>query len=489
MSQKIHARPNKHFIWLDIVLLLLLTVYVLAGIDLVPFHGDEATFILMSEDYDKIVKQGDPGLVLFNPEGSSKQYTRLSIGSIQVFSVGLARDITNIEDSLDRWMWGASWDENIAQGNMPSAQVLRLARACSALLGALSIVLFFITARLLFSSRLAAWAATLVLATHGDILVNIRRAMQEGPKFFFLILTIYIATHVLKDFQSMKLRRYLYVLLGIFSGITLAAKQDTALMLIAVYLALALLPAWKKETIQTVLTNILYLGTATILAVAFFLAFMPVFWGWWENVLVLIGLATILFQLPVWKVDRAAKPLALAGFALIIGMSILAPTLWVKFPTPVTSMIEARESILKGQVAGYKDNNLFYLDSARNKLTFLLETTLTSRVMYMESPSFDVPPIHEQITAYENSPISGRTGSLLADGFVAVLAIIGVWALLRQFNAESLLIYSMLITSGILLFATVPLPWQRYFLIMQIPYALIAGAGAGQIWKWGKFIK
>jgi hypothetical protein len=120
-------------------------------------------------------------------------------------------------------------------------------------------------------------------------------------------------------------------------------------------------------------------------------------------------------------------------------------------------------------------------------MLFLFGTILTSKVMYMEVPSFDIPPVHEQIAYYENLPVSGRTGSLVADGFVAVLVVVGGWSLLKQFNAESLLIYSLLITTGVLLFAMVPLPWQRYYLIMQIPLSLIAGAGANQIWGWTKF--
>lgn len=483
MSQKIHAKLDKYYAWLDLTLLFLLIVYILSGINLVPFHGDESTFILMSEDYDKIVKQGDFKRVLFNPAGNPKQYIRLSTGSILAFSIGFARDITNTEGPMNKWLWGSSWEENIKQGNMPDSQLLRLARTCSALMGALSVVLFFMTARQFLSSRLAAWLATLALATQGDLLMSFRRAIQEGPKFFFLILTLYVASHVLKDFRSMKTRRYLYVLLGIASGLTLAAKQDTAPTLIAVYLALALIPIWKKETVQTTLINVLYLGAATILAFACFLAFMPVFWGWWESVFVLIGFVTILFQLPVWKIDRAAKPLALTGCVLIIGMTIASPTLWSRFPTPITSMLETRDSIIGGQVKLYRGNNF---NTVKDRMTFLLKATLTSKVMYMEAPSFDIPPVHEQIAAYEDSLVSGRTGSLLADGLVAVLAVIGGWSLLRQFNAESLLIYSLLITSGILLFAMVPLPWQRYYLIMQIPYSLIAGAGANQIWIWGK---
>lgn len=282
------------------------------------------------------------------------------------------------------------------------------------------------------------------------------------------------------------MRRYPYVLLGICSGLTLAAKQDIVPMLAAVYLALALTPIWKKEAIRIIVINFLYLSLATSLAFAFFLAFMPVFWGWWESVLALIGLVTMLFQLPVWKIDQKAKPLALAGCFLLIGMSIVSPTLWGKLLNPVTNMVETREAMIGGQLDDPGDKNLFNPNTAKKRLTFLLKTTLTSNVMYSEVSSFDIPPFHKQIEAYEASRLSGRTGSPLADGLVVLLAVIGVWALLRQFNAEGLLICSMLITTAVLLFVMVPLYWQRYFLIMQIPYSLIAGVGANQIWIWGK---
>jgi hypothetical protein len=484
MSQKIHARLNKDFIWLDLILLLLLAGYILSGINLVPFHGDESTLILMSEDYDKIVKQGDLKDVLFNPKGTPNQNIRLSTGSVLPFSIGVARDITHAGGPIKKWLWSASWEENVIQGDMPNSKLLFLARTCSALMGILSIVLFFITARLLFTSRLVAWTATLVLATHSDILVNFRRAMQEGPKFLFLILTLYVASHILKDLYRLKIRRYLYVMLGAASGLTLAAKQDTAPMLVAIYLALALLPIWQKETFQIILSNLLYLGAAASFAFACFLAFMPVFWGWWDSMLVLTGFVTILFQLPVWKIDPAAKLLALAGCLLIVGVAIESPTQWRRIQAPVISMIETRKSLMRDQVEYYQGNNLFYLSTAGKKILFLFETMLTSKAMYMEAPSFDIPPVHEQITAYEGSMVSGRNGSLLADGCVAVLAIVGGWSLLKRFNAESLLVYSLLITSGILLFVMVPLAWQRYFLIMQIPYSLIAGVGANEIWIW-----
>ncbi len=480
IPQKIHAGPNKYSFWLDIALLLLLIVYILSGISIVPFHGDESTYIVMSEDYSKIMKQHDFKRVLFNPDGNSKQYLRLSTGGILTMSIGFAREITNNNDPIKKWLWGTTWAENITQGNMPRARLLQLARGCSALMGALSVVFLLLSAYQLSPSRLVAWCTVLLFATHGDILVNIRRAMQEGPKFLFLLLTLYIAFLVLKDFQFLGKRRHLYVFLGIASGLTLAAKQDTAPMLVAIYIALALIPIWKKETVQTIIVNFLYLGAATSLAYAFFLAFMPVFWGWWETTIALIGFAIILFQLPLLKTKRILWILVFTGWVLIISMIIRSPNLWQQFSTPLTSMIQARQAILGGQITIVSDPI-----TAQNRLHFLLSNIFRSKVMYMESSSFDVQPFHEQIAIYEDSFLSGRTGSPYWDGFIAIWAVLGGWSLIRKFRAESFLIYSLLVICSVMLFAMIPLLWQRYFLIMQIPYSLIAGVGMGEAWAWG----
>jgi 4-amino-4-deoxy-L-arabinose transferase-like glycosyltransferase len=485
MSQKKHGIPHNPLSWLDIVFLLLTVLYVLFGITLVPFHGDESTYIILSEDYDRI-KQGHIERVLYDPDDNPKQYLRLSTGSILAFSIGVARDIIGYEGTTNKWLWGATWEYNVAHGNMPEMRLLYMARACSALMGVTGIILLFLTAWRLFSSRLAAWSAVLLFVTNGPILVNIRRAMQEGPKFLFLILTIYFATYVIKSFQDGKMRRYPYALLGVASGLTLAAKQDTVPVLVAVYLALGLIPLWKREALRTILTNLFYLGVSGVLAYVFFLAFMPVFWNWWGTMFMLMGLAVILFQLPMWKIDRMAKPFVVMGLALVVGMTLMKPSLYGEILTPVESMVETREAILKGDLQGYVGQGLFDPTIAKSRITFLLNSTVRTEVMYMEVESFDVPPFHEQIVAYEDSLFSGRVGSPLLDGLVLVLFIVGAIYVLRDFNVESLLVCSLFVVSSFLLFAMIPSPWQRYFLIMQIPYSLLAGAGIHQVWIFGK---
>lgn len=477
---------NKNGIgWLDAAFLISLVVYILAGVSLTPFHGDESAYIWLSEDYDRVVKNHEFTEVFYTPEGNPKQYLRLTTGSILAYSIGFLRDVTDNEDPIEKWLWGETWEENIQMGKMPAPRLLTMGRAVSALMGAGSVILLFFAALQLSSSRIAAWGAALAFATQGAVLVNIRRAMQEGPKFFFLTLTILVAAFVLRNLQAMKMRWYEYAALGIASGLTLSAKQDAAPTLVAIYLALGVVPLWHRSGIHLFLLNTLYLFAATCIAYAFFLLFMPVFWDWWETAFLLIGFTLVLFQMPLVKVDRLAIPLAVAGLFLMAGMSVRSPALWGDIQTPVLAMLKTREGVVAGQSAVVGEANQFEAGSMKNRMGFLIENTISSDVMYMEMANFDVPPYHELIDAYEASGLGGRTGSLLLDGIILIFALIGGLTLMKDFTGEGFFIYSLFFVTAILLYLLIPLSWQRYFLIMQIPYSLLAGAGVG--WAWSRF--
>ncbi|MCZ2121730.1 MAG: hypothetical protein LC108_05645 [Anaerolineales bacterium] len=298
--------------------------------------------------------------------------------------------------------------------------------------------------------------------------------MQEGPKFLFLTLNVYLAVHILKGFQNGRTNRVLYLSLGISSGLALATKQDLVPMLVAIYGALGIIPIWQKQASKLILINILFLGAATIIAYAVFLICMPVFWKWWESAIALIGIGIILYQLPFWKNSRTSIFLTLASLILIISMTLKAPAQWTTLFTPVQSMVKLRQEM---SPASHESNWL------KNKAAFFAKTILFSKAMYMEVASFDVPPFHAQIQAYEDSFFSGRTDSTLIDLSIMLLAIIGGLALLMNFNSESLFTYALLVISGVLLFLATPLPWQRYLLIMQIPYSLLAGVGISSVWN------
>jgi len=500
IAQKIHTELSTHRAWIDGILLVLLATYILSGIQQVPFHGDESTYIWMSSDYDNFMKERDLSAILFNPEKemqNSDQRRRLSVGSILIYSIGIARDIANMDTPLNhRWSWSyppdegdKMWADNLEDGNMPDSKTLILARFCSALMGVFGVVFLFLALQQLFKSHLYAWTVVVLFATHGDVLVGIRRAMQEGPKFLFLFVTLFLGAKILADLRQTKQRRYLYALMGIASGFTLAAKQDAAPILVAIYAAILLVPVWKREGRALISANVLYITASTILAYAIFLALMPIFWGWWETILLLFGLVLLLFQLPVLKVNRSARLLALAGCTLVFGLSIAFPSLWNNIHVPVRSMLEVRDAIVGVQVQYRVKYGLPYLDTFDHKLSFLLRTTFTSNVMYVESPRFDIDPINEQIQQYTTSFYRGRTGEITLDGLLLLLFAVGTWSLFKKFNEQSLLLFSLFVLPAVILLVSVPLAFQRYFLIMQIPYSLIAGAGAGQVWEWLKRLK
>lgn len=475
--------------WLDIAFLVLVAVYVLAGVSLTPFHGDESAYIWLSEDYDRVVKNRDFDKVFYTPQGNPKQYLRLTTGSILSYSIGFLRDVTDNDDPIEKWLWGETWEENIQMGKMPTPRLLTMGRSVSALMGAIGIVLLFLTVFKLSLSRLAAWCAALAFATQGGVLVNIRRAMQEGPKFLFLILTIYAAVFILQNLREMKVRWFQFAILGIASGLTLAAKQDAAPMLVAVYLGLGFAPFLHKAGLRFFLLNALYLFAATCIAYGFFLLFMPVFWDWWETAFMLVGLALILFQLPLLKMERSAILLALVGLALLAGMSARSPALWRDIPMPILAMLETRKGVVAGQDVVIGESNRFEAGSMKNRLGFLVENTVSSDVMYMETASFDVPPFHELIHSYERSGLGGRTGSLWIDGLILIVALLGGWTLLKPFSAESFFVFLLFFVTAILLYLLISLSWQRYFLIMQIPYSLLIGFGSNQIWLWFRGFK
>jgi hypothetical protein len=438
----------------------------------------------MSQDYDRIFKKHDLDKVLYQIPPDSRQYSRLGTGSIHEYIIGFARDITNNNQGIKKWVWSKSWDENVLERNMPSTRLLNLARMGVALTGSIAVLFLFLIALLLFSSRIIAWSTILIFVSQGPVLVSIRRAMQEGPKFLFLTLIIICAIFIFKDLKNVNFRRWPYAFLGILCGISLAAKQDIVPMLAAVYISLAFLPVWNKQGSRTILLNLYYLGVSTIFVYPLFLTFMPVFWAWWPNIIALIGIAIIFFQIPLYKSNVQARWLAVIGFMLVIGITMFSPNLWANMNVPANAMVEMRAEMSGGPIKNYTIS--YFSDPAilSAKAKFFWNNIYSSDVMYFEHTNFDVPPFHKIIDIYENSLLSGRVGSIWADSLIAALFFIGLYAISRRLNTENLFTGLLFFVSGILLFILIPVEWQRYTLIMQIPYSMIAGVGVWQVWLW-----
>lgn len=480
---------------LDALLLCALAAYVFAGIGLAPFHADESTFIRMSRDYKYLVEE-NLGRLLYRPdpaEGGLEQKIRVTTGSFNSLSIGLARRLAGFGSTPVNgfWLWDSSpelgdrmWDENIRRGRMPDAQSLRVARIPSTLLGAAAIFLFFLAALRLTESRVAAWVGSIVLATNPLYLIHVRRAMQEGSKMFFLCLALYFAVRVLKTLESGRTDKLGTVLLGIASGVTLACKQDVAMLLAGIYVGLSLIPMLLSGKRSILFPNLALIMASACLAYAVFLLLVPVWWGWWPAALLLASLALLLYQTTPFAWDGRSKLFLLIPVGVLAGVTAASPNVWISVLGPVQLMAEARKEVMAAQMAYRVRNGLFNLDTPRRKAAHLVKTVFDSNSMGTDSPRFDIARTREQKRAYLESFLSGRHGWLAIDVLIAALFVAGIWKTIRHFAADSILLLSMLLLSALILFLTTPLPFDRYYLVLQIPYALLAGIGAQQLWAW-----
>lgn len=193
---------NKSLFWvlLDVLLLVLLSLYIFLGINSVPFHGDESTLIALSLDWERLVYEDQVGDVLYHAYEPGKwqgveQFTRVLTGSLNPLTIGMMRDAANYPaDKVNGfWVWGESegdpyapymWFVNEEYGNLPSPQLLTLARIPSTLFTIGSVFLLFFLVFQLTQKRLIAWVSVLVYASSPAVLVNGRRAMQEGVLLF-----------------------------------------------------------------------------------------------------------------------------------------------------------------------------------------------------------------------------------------------------------------------------------------------------------------
>jgi len=469
-----------------------MAAFILAGIDVAPFHGDEATYIWMSEDLDWIL-EGKTHLIRYSERPGSerrKQQARLEQGSLNTLAIGLAQRVRGMQEVglRAKWDWEYAttdgermWRENIEMGSLPGPQLLRTARLPSAALAAGSLVLLYLLIRLLFHSRVAAWAAVIVLGTNAMFLLHVRRAMMEGAKLFFLALALVAAAILLKKLAVNRPARYLYILLGLCSGLALAAKHDMGLPLAGAYLALALAPVLRRLPWPTVHRNLTGLVAASLLALAVFYAAMPIWWDWWPTILALIGAAASLLALPPWASRGAARVGALTAFILAsLFLLSRAPSIQSDPLAPVRLMVQARRAALDSALRKHGAAEPGRLDTLAQKGRFIAAGLLNARPNYWDTTRMDVQALRRQVERYEASWLYGRGGGWMLDALVAVLAALGLWRVLSTLRPAGLFLLLLLLVPMLGIAALLPIEYQRHLLVLQLPYAMLAGLGVLQ---------
>ena len=477
---------------LPALFLLLMAGYVLAGVPLVPFHGDESTQMYMGRDTYYLFTVGQPGLVSFRrdpdelPQGRTQQELRLLNGTIAktlfgAVSIGAGLDVDAVNQ---QWQWGGGWDYNVDQHSIPRDDVLNGARTVSALFLAAGLVALFTLAWRAIGP-MAAYSATALVALNPAVLVNGRRAIMEGPLLGLSLLLLLLALLALRRLQrrweiispavtgaeqpthdhhrnpaavashrpsddSAKPeagRRALWLWLpavGIAGGLTLAGKHTGVVVLAAVLLAIV------------ALAIVLMLGRATDSRQPHRSA-----------------VTTNPAGQRRWLMDAGLQALVIGVVAAVVFFA-LNPAWWSAPIDAARSVISLRSNLLQGQVDAFGG----YTDGWQQAQGFLRNVLVWQPQYYEVSQwgSFDV--IRQQIAQYEASGLQGLTAGIVPGVVLAALSLAGGGLLFlqrRMLLCDRVLLVAYCAVSLLFCWLATPLDWQRYYLPAIPPIALLAG--------------
>jgi hypothetical protein len=411
---------------LDILWLVLLGAFVFA---LPPtFHGDESMQIYMSRDYVTAFINHDPAALVTSPPYNidTDSYVRLINGSVNRYAIGLSWQFAGLTaNNLPRpgWDWGLDYATNVSTGHMPSAALLATGRFSSTLFLALSVVVMFGLGWQFGTShnRLLAYFVSGLYALNPVILLNGRRALQEGSTLFFGLLTILIAVLISKRRGESKAPPiYLWIALILAGGLTIASKY----------------------------TGIIFVGGA--LGWIFLAELMHTRW---HDLLLTTG------------------KLIVSGVLTILLFIALSPALWSDPPARLVDSLQERTQLLDIQVGGTGNGAM---SLAQRIQEIIIQPFMTAPQQY-EVPFWGTfQAVNDDVARYMNSPFSGVQFGLIIGGLLTLLAGIGlVFAFRRDWRAGLLAWFGLTIAS---LLAN-PLPWQRYYLGLIPQATLLAGIG------------
>ncbi len=416
----------------DVIWLAVLCIYIMGGAAIVPFHGDESSKIYIGRDYYYLFLQGDRAKLTHQAKRSASvgEYrANLASGSISNMIYGwlAASSGYAITDLNDDWHWGLDYKTNLESNHLPDARLLQSARLASAAQLAAAAALFYVFARMTIN-RPTALLASLLFASHPSLLLNGRRAMQEGSLMLGIMLALVMAAWLIRH-----RRWWQYALLGACAGLAIAAKHSSAFTVAIVFLALSGLDVYERlgtgdRRNRLNIRGLAGIMTAGILALLIFYLLNP---GWWD------------------------APFASAG-----------------------DVLSERSELLQRQAGVYGG-----YQSLGQQVKGFFRFVLLAEPQYFEDQQWaGYPEISEQIHIYENSGWAGALigGNAIAGIAMSLLVVAGIFLLLRDgdscFQNRALL----LIWGGggaAAVFALTPLPWARYYLPV-LPFALMMAAYA-----------
>ncbi len=226
-----------HCTWIRyLVIYSLLLFFCLWGLDKVPFHGDESSWISSSNSYEALLHLD------LKSDVWQESYWTLTQPPLPRYFIGIGRrlggyDETRLNQPIDFFLSEA---ENIARGAYPEAKLLSWSRLPMAVLTSFSLFILFYLMEIGFGKL--AGAVFLGLSLFNPFLFsNLRLALGEAPLLFFLCLSMLFALLGLKSWKdsverpqpSNSITIFWFLLMGAASGLAAASKLNGAFALFA----------------------------------------------------------------------------------------------------------------------------------------------------------------------------------------------------------------------------------------------------------------
>ncbi len=397
----------------DGLFIAVLIVYLLAGIRAVPFHGDESTIIYMSHDWWTLWR--DPLSLRYQPE-------------ISPSPAAMDQDLRVLNGVLSKYAIGAL----LSAAGFPESALntpwnWEIDWWENLYYGALP------SLPVLFISRLSsALFAVLGLAF---FFAAAKKLLGRGGGYLATLILTLLPAFLLNSRRAM------------FEGAFLFGMGFLLLMT----LRLLQRPDQRWRWVG--------LGVAAGLVVA--AKHTGVFWA------ASVGIVVI-----VYTVKRPAWFTANAGLSVLVALGVffaLNPVWWGD-PTIASSVVHLRARFLDQ----LPQVSMFNFASPLERAIGLLELPLAP-AQYAEGNQGDWATwLSPEIAIYGLSPLHGIPIPLPVG---AVLSSVGLFVFVRQKRLISFVVISIVVFTALVLFVTNPLAWQRYYLPLAMPLALLMAAG------------
>lgn len=410
--------------------------FLLATLPSVPFHSDEATYIYMSRDLDRIASLG-PLSVCWSAgkKADPLQTERERDCPLARYAIGIARGMAGLPATLSNWDWSADWDQNLMQGAVPTDELLWIARVPQALLLFAAVLLM---ARIGWGmgGGVGALTAAVLFGLNSQVLLHARRAMSESALLFGMILTAAVLLEQ-KPESSRGMRRI---------GFPLLAGAALAFAASAKYSALLLAPV--------------------VLAGMFFHT----------------GESS-----PRRIFLRGAARCGLMAFGFLAIFFILNPVFWCDPAGTLSAVVAERQRLMGEQLAALQSAGPGgVLGTPGLRLLAVPYELFIAPLAFWDIPNYAAQTAAAE-QAYLLQPFAALTNGGLLSATFAVLVLTGLTVSILNISRKKkdpswilLWIWFASVLAGIL--AGIPILWQRYFLPL-IPVCVIFSAGAvGAIW-------